>query len=82
MPWLQIILLILKLLKEAKQANSAETFAASSTALTANGDLLKLLWEHRQEIIDFIMSFFKTPQMMGSTETQAEINSLVEDLKQ
>ncbi len=82
MPWLQIVLFILKLLKEAKQANSAETFAASSTALTANGDLLKLLWEHRQEIIDFVLTFFNTPQPMGSSDLQTEINSLVEELKQ
>lgn len=82
MPWLQIVLFILKLLQDAKQHDSAESFAASRPDMGANGEILKWIWEHRQEIIDFVLTFFNTPQPMGSSDLQTEINSLVEELKQ
>ena len=83
MPWLQIVLFILKLLQDAKQHDSAESFAASRPEMGANGEILKWLWEHRQEILDFLLPFFTQPQLMGaSDDPQSEINSVVEKLKQ
>ncbi len=82
MAWLQIVLFILKLLQDAKQHNSAESFAASRPDVGANGEILKWIWEHRQEIIDFVLTFFNAPQPMGSSDPQTEINSVIEDLKQ
>lgn len=82
MSWLQIILAIIALLKQAKQADSAEAFATEAGAVGANGDFLKLLWAHRQEIIDFISMFFKSPQnVVGSTAGIDEAQSLLEELK-
>ena len=79
---LQIVLLILKLLQQAKQADTAESFVASTGAVGANGEILKWIWEHRQEILDFISMFFSKPQnVVGSDGTASEVQSLIEELK-
>lgn len=79
---LQIVLLILKLLQQAKQADSAEAFATNAGAVGANGEILKWLWEHRQEILDFFSMFFSKPQnVVGSDGTASEVQSLLEELK-
>ena len=95
MPWLQIVLLVLKLLKQAKQSQSSEEFAALVTSnndlmagpLSANGAILKWLWENRQEILDFIMTLINSPSNVplgassAESEEVAEIQALVEELK-
>lgn len=95
MQWLQIVLLILKLLRQAKSATSAEQFVQSVQAeqgpMAANGEFLRWLWENRQEIIDFIMSFFATsdtfraPPVPGAEsavrDDEAEVLALLEELK-
>ena len=62
MPWLQIALLIFKLLKLAKSANSQEEFVnaaqASNSPLAANGAFLRLLWENRAEIIAEVIRLY------------------------
>ena len=81
MNWLQIVLLVLKLLQQAKQHETAEGFAASSGAVGANGEILKWVWEHRQEIIDFISMFFKSPQNVVGSSGVDEAQSIIEELK-
>ena len=82
MNWLQIVLLVLKLLQQAKQHETAEGFAASSGAVGANGEILKWVWEHRQEIIDFISMFFKSsPPVIGSVGPTDEVRQLLHELK-
>lgn len=81
MQWLSIVLAILKLLRDAKQHDSAQSFAQAHPEMGANGVILKWLWENRQAILDFLLPFFTQPQVMGSSDTQAEVNALVEELK-
>lgn len=58
MPWLQIALLILQLLKQFKGSVDAEQFAADVQASgqlpAASGEFLKWLWENRDQVIEFV----------------------------
>lgn len=84
MSWLQIVLLILKLLQQAKQAGSAESFAASTGAVGANGELLKWLWENRKEIVEFIstlINFLPKTATVGASEDSVDLRAMVADLK-
>lgn len=98
MQWLTIVLMILKLLKQAKAAESQEQFVASVQAsnspLAANGAILQWFWDHREELIAFIMAFFAQPNVFhappapgveASVESEeveeAEALALVEELK-
>lgn len=95
MNWLQIVLLILKLLQQAKQANSQQEFVSAvqeaNSPLAANGVFLKFLWEHREEILAFFMSIFGQPAVFKAPPTpgtanvevsqEAEVLALVEELK-
>jgi hypothetical protein len=84
MNWLQIVILILNLLKQAKQHESAEGFAASAGAVGANGDLLKWVWANRQAIVDFLnmlINFAPGPAVMGSSASVAEVRAWIAELK-
>ena len=81
MSWLPIVLMILKLLQQAKQHDSAESFATASGAVGANGDFLKLLWANRQEIVDFFSMFFKSPQNVVGSSGIDEAQAILEELK-
>ena len=95
MQWLSIVLMILKLLKQAKAAESQEQFVSAAQAsggpLAANGQILKWIWDHREEIIAFVMTFFAQPAIFRAPPTpgtasaevseEAEVLALVEELK-
>lgn len=96
MQWLSVVLMILKVLKQAKLANSEQEFVAAvqsqNSPLAANGVILKFLWDHREEIIELIMRFFVQPATfqapptpgtanMEATTDEAEVLALVEELK-
>ncbi len=84
MNWLQIVLLVLKLLQQAKQHETAEGFAASSGAVGANGEILKWVWEHRQEIIDFIstiINFIPNTPTVGASGDSVDLRAMIDDLK-
>lgn len=95
MQWLSIVLMILKLLKQAKSATSEQEFVASVQSqngpLAANGEILKWIWDHREEILAFVMTFFAQPAIFRAPPTpgtasaevseEAEVLALVEDLK-
>ena len=96
MQCLSIVLMILKLLKQAKAAESQEQFVSAAQAsggpLAANGQILKWIWDHREEIIAFVMSFFAQPNIFhapsapGSAASveesqEAQVLALVEELK-
>ncbi len=96
MQWLSIVLMILKLLKQAKAAESQQEFVSAAqeanSPLAANGVILKFIWEHREEILAFFMSLFAQPTVfhapstpgepVGVTTSQEdEIRALVEELK-
>lgn len=73
MQWLSIVLMILKLLRQAKSANSQEEFVsaaqASNSPLAANGVILQWFWDHREEIAAFIMTFFTKPSTFHAPPT-------------
>lgn len=77
MNWAQLILLILQLLKQF-QGNTPDEFAAfaQDRVPNANGDLLRWLWENRQEVVDFIKMLI---EMMN--RSPAVLSSDVEEIK-
>lgn len=84
MNWLQIVILILNLLKQAKQHESAEGFSASAGSVGANGEFLKWVWENRQAILEFIntlINFVPGPAVMGSSASVAEVRAWIAELK-
>lgn len=84
MNWLQVVLLILKLLQQAKSANSADAFATEAGAVGANGEILKWVWEHRQEIIDFIstiINFIPNTPTVGVSGDSVDLRAMIDDLK-
>lgn len=61
MNWVQIVLLILKLLRDLQNSQSQEAFADSASAnalVGGNGELLKWLWENREQVIEFVKQLF------------------------
>lgn len=90
MSWLQIVLLVLQLLKQLKSSTSAEVFveqAQASGISLANGDLLKWLWENREQIIEIVLKLIeqisKTPPatILTSDDLTVAIKSLTEELR-
>ena len=98
MNWLQVVLLILKLLKQAKSASSHQEFVSSVQSvhapLAANGAILQWIWDNREQIIAFVMTFFANPAIFrapptpgtasvvsGEGSEEAEVLALVEELK-
>ena len=86
MSWIQIVLLVLQFLKQLKSSTSADAFADSMQAqgfALVGGDLLRKIWENREEIIDFILKVIemisKTPPATVMSEEGAA--SAVESLK-
>ena len=73
MNWLQIVILILNLLKQAKSANSQQEFVSAAQAagspFAANGAILKFIWEHREEIMAFFMSLFASSTTFRAPST-------------
>ena len=60
MGWASLVALLLKLLLELRTAESAEVFAANMAPQTkayglGDGEFLRTLWEHREEILAFVM---------------------------
>lgn len=60
MQWATLIAFLIKLLMELQKAESAEVFAANMAPAAqlygwGDGELLKKLWENREEILDFIL---------------------------
>ena len=89
MSLLQIVLLVLQLLKQLKSSTSAEVFveqAQASGISLANGDLLKWLWENREQIIEIVLKLIeqisKTPPatVLTSDDLIIAIKSLTEEL--
>lgn len=79
MNWFQLALLIINLLRELKNAKSEEAFCTSASAQAlpvASGDLLKWLWENREEIIEFV----KVIVGMFGQQDQPSIQSSLDDL--
>ena len=90
MSWLQIVLLVLQLLKQLKSSASSEQFVESmqSRGFTlANGDLLKWLWENREQIIEIILKLIeqisKTPPATtrSSEDLAIAVKSLTDELR-
>lgn len=89
MTWVQIILLVLQLLKQFKDSESAEVFAAdvqaSGLAPQVNGDVLKWLWENREQIIQFVLTLIGMFEGGLPVTTQsdelAELKTLVTELQ-
>lgn len=98
MQWLSIVLMILKLLKQAKSANSQQEFVSAAQAengsLAANGAILQWIWDNREQIIAFVMTFFANSSVFrapptpgtasaisGEGSEEAEVLALVEELK-
>jgi hypothetical protein len=90
MSWLQIVLLVLQLLRQLKSSTSAEVFveqAQASGISLANGDLLKWLWENREQIIEIVLKLIeqisKTPPatVLTSDDLTIAIKSLTEELR-
>lgn len=87
MNWLQIALLILNVLRGLKKSVSQDEFLAmeSTTRLGANGDLLRLLWEKREEILEFIRMLLNLSfvRMLISLKSQPTPSAMTdgEDIK-
>jgi hypothetical protein len=90
MSWVQLLILVLQLLKEFKGSTTAEFFAAEVQASgkfpTANGDLLKWLWENREQIIEFVLRLIEMfDQQPVTTQDDAsevsELRALVNELR-
>lgn len=92
MPWLQIALLILQLLKQFKGSVDAEQFAtdvqASGSLPQANGEFLKWLWENRQQILEFIKMLIDmvptnppATTLAEETDIMAQIDALILELQ-
>jgi len=60
MPWVQLAMLILQLLRELKGSKSLEEFSASPCAagplIGGNGKLIEWIWENREQLIEFIFT--------------------------
>lgn len=84
MNWVQLVILILQLLKQLKSSQSADEFAsrveASFQLPSANGDLLKWLWEHREQIIELVLKLIEAINKQPVT-TQQTVDDLVADLR-
>jgi len=84
MSYIQIVLLVLQFLLSMKSAESAESFAASSP-VGVDGEILKKLWENREEIIAFVlrlMDLFNRPTFGATADgADSEVVSLVAELK-
>ena len=69
-------------MKQAKQADSADGFVASTGAVGANGELLRWLWENREAIIEFISTLINfIPKTVGASEDSVDLRAIVADLK-
>lgn len=80
MNWVQLLILILELLKQFKDAQSEEAAmaAASIMAPEMSGDLLKWLWENREEILAFILKLVEMFTATNPVRTQdAEMDLLL-----
>ena len=76
MNWFQLALLILQLLKQFKSNDSSEQFVEAmqvSGVPLANGDLLRWLWENREQIVEFIKV------LIGMIPTNPPATTLSED---
>lgn len=52
---IQLLLLIIELLKNLQQVSTEEEFVASTAAQKiGDGQIIKWLWDNREEIIEFI----------------------------
>ena len=83
MSYVQIVLLILQFLRSMKSAESAESFAASSP-VGVDGEILKKLWENREEIIAFVlrlMDLFNRPTFGSTADGLESVASVVAELK-
>lgn len=89
MKWIQLAMLLVKLLRELQNSSSIEEFKSSPTAIKASafgdGTILSKLWEHREEILAFFLMLFEsfskstpTPQAIRSDYTV--IDEVAEEL--
>lgn len=90
MNWVQLVILILQLLKQFQGSQSADEFAsqveASGQLPSASGDLLKWIWENREQILEFVLKliemFNSQPVVtQEATDEMAVLHNLVADLK-
>ena len=90
MSWIEIVLMILQFLKQLKTAASADAYVDSMQAqgfTLANGDLLRKIWENREQIIDFILKVIemisKTPPatVMSVEDPDAAVEALKLELR-
>lgn len=84
MQWLSIVLMILKLLKQAKEAESKREFVSAAEAanspFAANGAILQWFWDHREEIIALIVAFFeKSPTIFRASPIPGESAAITSD---
>ena len=86
MQWLSIVLMILKLLKQAKSANSQQEFVSAvqstNSPLAANGTVLKFIWEHREEILAFFMSLFSQSSIFRAPPTPGTASAVAEGVSE
>jgi len=77
MNWFKLALLVLNLLRDLNKSQSVEEFASSPVAVrsAARGDLLKWIWENKEQVIAFAVMLFEMFNKPATTGPQAVYTS-------
>lgn len=90
MNWIKLALFIFNLLRELKKNQSVEEFSSSPAAVRseARGDLLKWMWENKDQIIAFAVMLFEMfnkptttiPQAISTNNPEAAMFVAIDDV--
>ena len=91
MGWAQLVILLLSILRQLKKSRSAEAFAQDPlvSQFDFNGDLLRKIWENREEIVAFIVKIWEMFNRSGDQpmvptsgeENEVSAEELIAELK-